>query len=240
MSRQFHKNHILALLPESTYHEWAPHFDIIDLPMGKVLYEPGAILGHVFFPTTAIVSWIYVLSNGASTEVVMTGREGLIGMYQLMGGGKTHNRAIVQTAGQAVRVPLSVVLGSFTQDQQVQRLFLLYTQAMITQMAQIGVCHRHHTLDQQLCRMLLLTLDRLEGDTIAMTHELMSELLGVRREGVTLAAKRLMVDGVIQYARGRITVLDRAQLENRVCECYDVIHEEYERLLQHPAKLLQC
>ena len=240
MSRQFHQNHILALLPESTYLEWAPHFDIIDLPMGKVLYEPGAILGHVFFPTTAIVSWIYVLSNGASTEVVMTGREGLIGMYQLMGGGKTHNRAIVQTAGQAVRVPLSVVLSSFTQDQQVQRLFLLYTQAMITQMAQIGVCHRHHTLDQQLCRMLLLTLDRLEGETIVMTHELMSELLGVRREGVTLAAKRLMVDGVIQYARGHISVLDRAELENRVCECYGVIQQEYERLLQHPASVLQC
>ncbi len=239
MSRQFHKNHILALLPASTYSAWAPHFEIVDLPMGKVLYEPGAILGHVYFPTTAIVSWIYVLSNGASTEVVMTGREGLIGMYQLMGGGKTHNRAIVQTAGQAVRVPLSVVLGSFTQEQQVQRLFLLYTQAMITQMAQIGVCHRHHTLDQQLCRMLLLTLDRLEGNTIVMTHELMSELLGVRREGVTLAAKRLMVDGVIQYARGHISVLDRAELENRVCECYGVIHEEYERLLQHPASVLQ-
>jgi len=137
-------------------------------------------------------------------------------------------------------VPLSVVLSSFTQDQQVQRLFLLYTQAMITQMAQIGVCHRHHTLDQQLCRMLLLTLDRLEGETIVMTHELMSELLGVRREGVTLAAKRLMVDGVIQYARGHISVLDRAELENRVCECYGVIQQEYERLLQHPASVLQC
>jgi CRP-like cAMP-binding protein len=240
MSRQFQQNHILALLPESTYAAWAPHFEIRDLPMGKVLYEPGTILGHVYFPTTAIVSWIYVLSNGACTEVIMTGRDGLVGMYQLMGGGKSHNRAMVQTAGQAVRVPLSVVLGSFTEDQQVQRLLLLYTQAMITQMAQIGVCHRHHTLDQQLCRMLLLTLDRMDGDTVVMTHELMSELLGVRREGVTLAAKRLMRDGVIHYARGRITVLDRAELENRACECYGVIHQEYERLLQHPAKVLRC
>lgn len=237
MSRRHQQNHILALLTEASYCEWAPHFEIVDLPMGKVLYEPGDILGHVYFPTTAIVSWIYVLSNGACTEVVMTGREGLVGMYQLMGGGKSLNRALVQTAGQAVRLPLGVVLSSFTHDQQVQRLLLLYTQAMITQMAQIGVCHRHHTLDQQLCRMLLLTLDRLEGNTIMMTHELMSELLGVRREGVTLAAKRLMRDGVTHYSRGRITVQDRAELENRACECYGVIHQEYERLLQHPAKL---
>ncbi len=240
VKRQFQENHILALLPGASYADWAPHFEIINLPLGKVLYEPGAILGHVYFPTTAIISWIYVLSNGASTEVVMTGREGLVGMYQLMGGGKSHNRAMVQTAGQAVRLPLSVALSSFTQNQQVQRLFLLYTQAMITQMAQIGVCHRHHTLDQQLCRMLLLTLDRMDGINIAMTHELMSELLGVRREGVTLAAKRLMKNGVIHYSRGHITVLDRAQLENRVCECYGVIRQEYERLLQHPAKLQQC
>jgi CRP-like cAMP-binding protein len=236
MLRRFQQNHILALLPNATYTDWDPHFEIINLPMGKVLYEPGALLGHVYFPTTAIISWVYVLSNGACTEVVMTGREGLVGMYQLMGGGKSHNRAIVQTAGQAVRIPLSVVLSSFTQDQHVQRLFLLYTQAMITQMAQIGVCHRHHTLDQQLCRMLLLTLDRLEGETIRMTHELISDLLGVRREGVTLAAKRLMKANIIHYSRGRITVLNRAELEHKACECYSVIYQEYERLLQHPTK----
>ena len=177
------------------------------------------------------MSWVYVLENGATTEIAMTGREGVIGMYMLMGGGKTHNQAIVQTAGRAIRIPVHVVLHTFSQEPQVQSLFWVFTRALITQMAQIAVCHRHHTLDQQLCRMLLLTLNRMDGDAIVMTHEVIARLLGVRREGVTIAAKKLMLEGIIHYARGRITILDRSALEERVCECYGVIRQEYERLL---------
>lgn len=210
--------------------------ETVTLPMGKVLYEPGSILSHIHFPTTAIASCVYVLENGASTEIAMAGCEGVVGMYQLLGGGKCHNRTIVQTAGQAIRMPMSVVLRSFNDDHEVHRIFLLYIQALITQMAQIAVCHRHHTLDQQLCRMLLLTLQRMDDDTIVLTHEVMANLLGVRREGVTLAAKRLMHEGAIQYARGRITVLNKALLENKVCECYGVITQEYERLLHSPTR----
>ena len=231
MSRLSAKNHILSLLPEVTVNTWASHFETVDLHMGKVLYEPGNILSHMYFPTTAIVSWIYVLENGATTEIAMTGREGVVGMYMLMGGGKSHNQAIVQTAGQAIRVPVKLVMDTFSQGHQVQSIFWLFTRALITQMAQIAVCHRHHTLDQQLCRMLLLTLNRIDGDTIVMTHEVIASLLGVRREGVTLAAKKLMLEGIISYVRGRITVLDRRALELRACECYNVISQEYERLL---------
>lgn len=239
MLRPNPQNHILSLLPHATLAAWEPYMETVTLPMGKVLYEPGSILGHIHFPTTAIMSCVYVLENGASTEVAMAGREGVVGIYQLMGGGKCHNRTIVQTAGQAVRIPLRVVLGSFGQDPEVRRIFLLYIQALITQMAQIGVCHRHHTLDQQLCRMLLQTLQRMDGDTIVLTHEVLASLLGVRREGVTLAAKRLMRDGTIRYARGRITVLDRGLLESSVCECYGVITQEYERLLKTPESARQ-
>ena len=155
-------------------------------------------------------------------------------MYMLMGGGKSHNQAIVQTSGQLIRIPLSVVIKSFNQGHEVQSIFWLFTRALITQMAQIAVCHRHHTLDQQLCRMLLLTLQRIDGDTIMMTHEGIANLLGVRREGVTIAAKKLMHEGIISYVRGRITVHDRSALERRSCECYDVIRQEYKRLLQLP------
>ena len=205
--------------------------------MGAVLYEPGSTLSHIYFPTTAIASWVYVLENGASTEIAMTGREGVVGMYMLMGGGKSHNQAIVQTSGQLIRIPLSVVIKSFNQGHEVQSIFWLFTRALITQMAQIAVCHRHHTLDQQLCRMLLLTLQRIDGDTIMMTHEGIANLLGVRREGVTIAAKKLMHEGSISYIRGRITVHDRSALERRSCECYDVIRQEYKRLLQLPQAL---
>jgi CRP-like cAMP-binding protein len=232
MLRPNPQNHILGLLPETTIAAWAPYMETVNLPMGKVLYEPGSILRHIHFPTTAIASCIYVLENGASTELAMAGREGVVGMYQLMGSGKCQNRTIVQTAGQAVRVPLSVVLDSFSQDAEVRRILLLYIQALITQMAQIAVYHRHHTVDQQLSRMLLQTLQRMDGDTIVLTHEVLASLLGVRREGVTLAAKRLMRAGTIRYSRGRITVLNRPQLESSVCECYGVITQEYDRLLQ--------
>lgn len=237
MLRPNPQNHILGLLPDAIIATWTPYMETVNLPMGKVLYEPGSILGHIHFPSTAIASCIYVLENGASTEVAMAGREGVVGMYQLMGGGKCQNRTIVQTAGQAIRIPLSMVLNSFSQDAEVRRIFLLYTQALITQMAQIAVCHRHHTVDQQLCRMLLQTLQRMDGDTIALTHEVLASLLGVRREGVTLAAKRLMRAGTIRYSRGRITVLDRPQLESSVCECYGVITQEYERLLHMPVSV---
>lgn len=231
MSRLSAKNHLLSLLPETTYTAWAPYFETVELPMGAVLYEPGSTLSHMYFPTSTIVSWVYVLENGATTEIAMTGREGVVGMYMLMGGGKSHNQAIVQTAGQAIRIPVHVVLDTFSKGHEVQSIFWLFTRALITQMAQIAVCHRHHTLDQQLCRMLLLTLKRMDGDTIVMTHEVIASLLGVRREGVTMAAKKLMQEGIIRYARGRITVLDRSALAQRACECYGVIQQEYERLL---------
>ena len=231
MSRQFTQNNILNLLPEATHQSWVPYFENVELAMGQVLYAPGSTLSHMYFPTTAIVSWVYVLENGATTEIAMTGREGVVGMYMLMGGGKTHNQAIVQTAGQAIRIPVHVVLHTFSQEQQVQSLFWMFTRALITQMAQIAVCHRHHTLDQQLCRMLLLILKRIDGNTIVMTHEVIASLLGVRREGVTMAAQKLMQEGTIRYARGRITILDKPALEQRVCECYGVIRQEYERLL---------
>ncbi len=231
MTRQISKNNILNLLPASTYNAWAPYFEVIELPMGQVLYDPSSTLSHMYFPTSAIVSWVYMLENGATTEIAMTGREGVLGMYMLMGGGKTQNQGIVQTAGQAIRLPVQVVLDAFSQGHEVQSIFWLFTRALITQMAQIAVCHRHHTLDQQLCRMLLLTLNRMDGDTIVMTHEVIASLLGVRREGVTMAAKKLMQEGIIRYARGRITVLDRSALAQRACECYGVIQREYERLL---------
>ena len=231
MLRQFTKNNILNLLPEATYTAWAPYFETVELPMGKVIYEPGSILSHMYFPTTAIVSWVYVLENGASTEIAMTGREGVVGMYMLMGGGKSHNQAIVQTAGQAIRIPVKLVMDTFSQGHQVQSIFWLFTRGLITQMAQIAVCHRHHTVDQQLSRMLLLTLDRMDDNTIVMTHEVIASLLGVRREGVTMAAKKLMDEGIIRYARGRITIQNRTALEQRACECYGVIRQEYARLL---------
>jgi CRP-like cAMP-binding protein len=231
MLRQFTKNNILNLLPEATYTAWAPYFETVELPMGKVIYEPGSILSHMYYPTTAIVSWVYVLENGASTEIAMTGREGVVGMYMLMGGGKSHNQAIVQTAGQAIRVPVKLVMDTFSQGHQVQSIFWLFTRGLITQMAQIAVCHRHHTVDQQLSRMLLLTLDRMDDNTIVMTHEVIASLLGVRREGVTMAAKKLMDEGIIRYARGRITIQNRTALEQRACECYGVIRQEYARLL---------
>ena len=173
MMRKISKNNILNLLPASTYNAWAPYFEVIELPMGKVLYAPGSILSHMYCPTSSIVSWVYVLKNGASTEIAMTGREGVVGMYMLMGGGKSHNQAIVQTAGQAIRIPVKLVMDTFSQGHQVQSIFWLFTRGLITQMAQIAVCHRHHTVDQQLSRMLLLTLDRMDDNTIVMTHEVM-------------------------------------------------------------------
>ena len=234
MQRQPRKNHILASLPESVFQTWEPFFEFVELPLGQVICEQGGTLSHIYFPTSCIVSWVHLLENGASTEISMTGREGLVGLYQIMGARQTTNRALVQTGGSAVRLRLNAVLASFQQDMRVQQIILGFAQALITQMAQVSVCRQHHSLEEQLCRMLLFTLDRQDRPTIFLTQELMANLLGVRREGVTLAASRLMKDGVIDYARGRITVNDRAALQTRTCECYDVVQHAYERLQTPP------
>lgn len=224
------KNRILASLPESVLETWTPFLEFVDLPLGHVICEQGSTLSQIYFPTTCIVSWVHLLESGATTEVSMTGREGLIGLFQIMGTHKTTNRALVQTAGQAVRLRLEVLLESFRQNPLVQQTIMGFAQALITQMAQSSVCRQHHSLEDQLCRMLLLTLDRQDHLTIYLTQELIANLLGVRREGVTLAASRLMKDGLIEYARGRITVCDRPALEARACECYGVVQRAYARL----------
>jgi CRP-like cAMP-binding protein len=231
MHPDVHLNKVISFLPPAVVNEWAPHFEHVELKLGQVLYEPGRILGHLYFPLTSIVSWVRILENGASTKVAITGREGVVGIYLLMGAAQTLNRAIVQKAGTALRLRLSVVLGSFNQGNAVQKVFLRYTQTLFNQMAQGSVCHRHHSLEQQLCCMLLLTLDRQDDNTIVLTHELLASLLGVRREGVTQAARRLMKEDLIHYSRGIITVLDRVTLEKRACECYNVINHEYNRFL---------
>lgn len=231
MQINYKLNRIIDLLPSDIFKEWEPHLELVDLKQGQVLHEPGRLVSHLHFPFTAIVSWIRILANGDATQVAMTGKEGVVGIYLLMGAAHTHNRGVVQKAGTALRLRISVVLGSFNQGNPVQQLFLRYTQTLLTQIAQGSVCHRHHALEQQLCSMLLLMLDRQEGDSISLTHEAIANLLGVRREGVTQAAKRLMNDGILNYTRGRITVLNRAALERRACECQSVIRDEERRLL---------
>ncbi|MEJ8826883.1 Crp/Fnr family transcriptional regulator [Variovorax humicola] len=224
-------NHLLAALPDAELRRWLPLLERVDLPLGHVLYESGVTLHHVYFPTTAIVSLLYVLENGASAEIAVVGNEGIVGISLFMGGGSTPNRAVVQSAGTGFRLPAEALKAEFNRAGPVLHLLLRYTQALITQMAQTAVCNRHHSLDQQLCRWLLLSLDRLTGDEIVMTQELISNMLGVRREGVTEAALHLQAAGVIRYARGHITVLDRQKLELRSCECYAVVKKEYDRLL---------
>jgi len=200
------------------------------MPLGQVLYEPGDTLSHVYFPTTAIVSLLYVMENGASAEIAVVGHEGVVGISIFMGGESTPSRAVVQSAGQGFRLASSTVRDDFSRT-PVLHLLLRYTQALITQMAQTAVCNRHHSLDQQLCRWLLLSLDRLPGNELVMTQELIANMLGVRREGVTEAALKLQAAGLIRYSRGRITVLERKGLEARTCECYAVVKKEYDRLL---------
>jgi len=201
------------------------------MPLGKSLYESGAKLNYVFFPTTAIVSLLYVMEDGSSAEIAVVGSEGLVGLSLFMGGESTTSRAVVQSAGHGFRLRSGVLMEEFNRAGPVMHLLLRYTQALITQMAQTAVCNRHHSLDQQLCRWLLLSLDRLLSDELVMTQELIANMLGVRREGVTEAAGNLQRDGLIEYRRGHITVLDRAGLEHRVCECYAVVKKEYDRLL---------
>lgn len=224
-------NHFLGMLSEEDFQRWLPHFEPVHLRLGTVLYESGVTLTHFYFPTTSIVSLLHLLENGASAEIALVGREGLVGISLFMGGGSTSSRAVVQSAGHAYRLPARVLIQEFNRAGSAMRLALRYTQALITQMAQTAVCNRHHTLDQQLCRWLLLSLDRLDGNELVMTQELIANMLGVRREGVTDAALKLQRRGFIRYARGHITVTDRPGLEMFTCECYAVVKKEYDRLL---------
>lgn len=228
-------NHLLAALPDAEWQRWLPQLESVDMPLGEVLYESGNTLSHVYFPTTSIVSLLYVMENGASAEIAVVGNEGIVGISLFMGGGSTPSRAVVQSAGRGLRLAAQMMKDEFDKNGLVLQLLLRYTQALITQMAQTAVCNRHHSLDEQLCRWLLLSLDRLQGNDLVMTQELIANMLGVRREGVTQAALNLQDAGLIRYARGRISVLDRLGLENRTCECYAVVKKEYDRLL--PAKL---
>ena len=225
------QNRLLAALPAAEWAQWLPQLEAVDLPLGKVLYESGTTLTHVYFPTTSIISLLYVMEDGASAEIAVVGHEGIVGVSLFMGGESTPSRAVVQSAGKGFRLSSSVMLQEFNRAGPVLHLLLRYTQALITQMSQTAVCNRHHSLDQQLCRWLLLSLDRLHSDELAMTQELIANMLGVRREGVTEAAGHLQKAGLIRYQRGHITVLDRAKLEDRACECYGVVKKEYDRLL---------
>jgi len=224
-------NQLLAALPAAEWQRWSTELEMVDLALGQVLYESGSTLSHVYFPTSAIVSLLYVMENGASAEIAITGFEGVVGVALFMGGESTPSRAVVQSAGQAFRLAAQTVKREFDHSHPVMHLLLRYTQALITQMAQTAVCNRHHSLDQQLCRWLLLSLDRLRGSELRMTQELIANMLGVRREGVTESALKLQKAGLIKYARGHIQVLDRPALEQRSCECYAVVKKEYDRLL---------
>jgi CRP-like cAMP-binding protein len=225
------ENQLLAALPETELQRWLPDLEFVEMHLGDVLYESGSTLAHVYFPITAIISLLYVMGSGASAEIAVVGNEGILGISLFMGGGSTPSRAVVQSAGYGFRLTAGLMKAEFDRAGPVLHLLLRYTQALITQMAQTAVCNRHHSLDQQLCRWLLLSLDRLPGSELVMTQELIANMLGVRREGVTEAALKLQRAGVITYARGHITVLDRAKLEELSCECYAVVKKEYDRLL---------
>ncbi len=225
------QNHILDALPPAERERLFPHLKLVDLPLGMVLYESGDTLRHIYFPTDSIVSLLYVLANGASAEISIVGNEGAIGVALFMGGETTTNRAIVQSAGSAYRLTGRRLKQEFGRHGNLLHILLRYTQALLTQMAQTAVCNRHHSVDQQLCRWLLLSLDRLSSDKLTMTQELIANMLGVRREGVTEAAGKLQDLGVIRYRRGHITVLDRPRLERLSCECYAVVKKESDRLL---------
>ncbi|SFH66724.1 cAMP-binding domain of CRP or a regulatory subunit of cAMP-dependent protein kinases [Collimonas sp. OK307] len=229
------KNHLLAALPYAEWQRWLPQLEAVEMPLGQVLYESGSTLNYVYFPTTSIVSLLYLLEDGASAEIAVVGNEGIVGVSLFMGGESTPSRAVVQSAGQGFRLRAQVMKEEFNRAGPVLHLLLRYTQALITQMSQTAVCNRHHSLDQQLCRWLLLSLDRLQGNDLVMTQELIANMLGVRREGVTEAAGSLQAAGLIRYVRGHITVLDREGLEQRTCECYAVVKKECDRLL--PDKL---
>jgi CRP-like cAMP-binding protein len=228
------QNHLLAALTATERERLYPHLQLVQMPLGKVLYESGDVMRHVYFPTDSIISLLYVLADGASAEISVVGNEGIIGVSLFMGGETTPSRAIVQSAGFAYRLIGQLLKEEFHRNGGMQLLLLRYTQALLTQMAQTAVCNRHHSVDQQLCRWLLLSLDRLVSNKLTMTQELIANMLGVRREGVTDAAGKLQKLGVIQYARGRITVLDRPKLEKLCCECYAVVKKETDRLSPRP------
>ncbi len=225
------QNKLLAAMLDEEFDRLAPHLELVPMKLGDVLYESGGKLQHVYFPTTSIVSLHYLLENGGSSEIAGVGKEGVLGVSLFMGGNTTPSRAIVQTGGFGYRLPVHVLMEEFNRSGPVMRLLLRYTQALLTQMAQTAVCNRHHSVEQQLCRWLLLTLDRLPTNDLTMTQELIANMLGVRREGVTEAAGRLQGYGYISYRRGHITVLDRKGLERDVCECYGVVKKEFARLL---------
>ncbi|MFM0339862.1 Crp/Fnr family transcriptional regulator [Paraburkholderia fungorum] len=225
------ENHLLGALSGMDWARVSAHLALVEMPLGQVVYESGDQLHHVYFPTTSIVSLLYVMENGASAEIAIVGNEGLIGVALFMGGETTPSRAVVQSAGWAFRLDARILKEEFGRAGPVQRLFLRYTQALITQMAQTAVCNRHHSIDQQLCRWLSLSMDRLPSNELKMTQELIANMLGVRRAGVTEAAMKLQNAGLIRYNYGQIEVLDRLGLEKRVCECYDVVRREFDRLL---------
>ena len=230
------QNNLLAALPEADYARLLPDLELVPLPLGWAVYEAGGELGYVYFPTTSIISLLYVMEDGSSAEIAVTGNEGLVGIALFMGGESTPSRAVVQSAGYGYRLKAAVLQREFKRGGQMQYLALRYTQALITQMAQTAVCNRHHSVEQQLCRWLLLSLDRLPSNELTMTQELIANMLGVRREGVTQAAGQLQEAGLIHYSRGHITVLDRPKLEKRVCECYAVVKRESDRLLPASAE----
>jgi CRP-like cAMP-binding protein len=227
------QNHLLAALSSEVQNRLFPYLELVELPLGHVLYESGDALRHVYFPTDSIVSLLYVMENGSSAEISVVGNEGLIGVSLFMGGESTPSRAIVQSGGVAYRLLGQRIKDEFNKHGELLQLMLRYTQALITQMAQTAVCNRHHSIDQQLCRWLLLSLDRLDGNQLNMTQELIANMLGVCREGVTDAAGKLQRLGVIEYSRGSITVLDRPKLERLSCECYAVVKKETDRLLPY-------
>ena len=227
------QNHLLAALSAAELKRFRRKLERVEMRLGEVVYESGRTLAHVYFPTDCIVSLLYVLESGASAEIAVVGNEGLVGISLFMGGETTPSRAVVQSAGDAYRLPAQVLKDEFTRGGAMQHLMLRYTQSLITQMAQTAVCNRHHSVDQQLCRWLLLSIDRLPSPEITMTQELIANMLGVRREGVTEAAGKLQKAGVIIYRRGHIKVLDRPRLEEMSCECYDVVRRETARLLPY-------
>jgi len=225
------QNFLLAALPPAEFESLATHLELVSLPLGAILYEPGVQLQHAYFPTTAIVSLHYILESGSSSEFSGVGNEGVVGVAMFMGGDSTSSSAVVQTAGQAYRIERRVVLEEFNRAEILQKLMLRYTQALFTQISQTAACNRHHSVEQQLCRWLLLTLDRLSSKELIMTQELVASMLGVRREGITDAAGKLQRAGIISYRRGHISVLQRPKLESHVCECYEVVKKELARLL---------
>ena len=225
------QNHLLDALLSAEFDRLSPNLELVEMSLGKVLYESGGMLEHVYFPTNSIISLLYRMENGSAAEIAVVGNEGILGISLFMGGETTSSRAVVQSAGHAYRLKAQLLKDEFNRGGPVQRLLLRYTQALITQMAQTAVCNRHHSVEQQLCRWLLLSLDRLATDKLTMTQELIANMLGVRREGVTDAAGKLQREGLINYSRGQITVLDRPKLEKRSCECYQVVKAEFDRLL---------